>query len=346
MGCGSSANKVHVVTVASTDNCVDNKTQLRSPVKTPASAGSRKGSSARDRRRGSKKVGDSQAWGSQESLRSRSSLGEGDGEGPRGHSATSKNSHHSMDSGFSDVEYARVVTEFSQPEKIKEVEENFETPRNLDLGVTGQSVPQRNSAKDKSRLEEQRVIASLRDEGLIQRPVSRAACGMSFEIVADNSGMFGDGRRPPPRLAKLEKRRKTKRPLTEEEIQRKLERAERKKKELEQQRLAKIAALNKSDVLTALDSFASRQREQEQHQKSKEETAAENREKKLIEMRDKLKAKQEHAEAVRRRKQVEPIQIADSPRNGSISSRSLPRSPLLPARNQHHHGGADTSVQT
>jgi len=332
MGCGSSANKVHVVEAPL--GGVDNT--KTSPAKVPLSAGSRKGSAARERRRAGKKVGDSQAWCSQESLGSRGSLREDSGDGTRGHSATSKVSHHSMDSGYADVEYARVVTEFSQPEQIKEVEENFESPRGLELGVTGTAVSQRSSAKDKDRMEEQRVIASLREEGLIQRPVSRAACGMSFEIIAENAAMFGEGHRPPARLAKLERRRKAKRPLTEDEIQRKLEKAERKKKEQEQQRLAKIAALNKSDVLTALDSFASRQKEQERIQKTKEETAAENREKHLKEMRDKLKAKQEHADAVRRRKQMEPVHIADSPRSGALSARSLTRSPLPAIRSQHH----------
>jgi hypothetical protein len=104
-----------------------------------------------------------------------------------------------------------------------------------ELGVTGSAVAQRNSASNKERLDEQRVIAALRDEGLIQRPMSRVANGLSFEIVANEPGasdyMF-DAKVPkrPARLEKLEKRRKKKRVRTEEEIAAKLERAELRRK--------------------------------------------------------------------------------------------------------------------
>ena len=64
---------------------------------------------------------------------------------------------------------------------------------------------------------------------------------------------------------------------------------------------------NKSDVQNALDAFASMQQSKEEQVKSKEEIAALNREKRLREMRDKLRAKQEHAERVRKRKQLEAL---------------------------------------
>ena len=82
-------------------------------------------------------------------------------------------------------------------------------------------------------------MASLREEGLIQRPMSRAANGLSFEIVATEPQagdyMFGPSdmaMRRPARLEKLERRRKKKKkaPQTEEEITAKLERAERRRK--------------------------------------------------------------------------------------------------------------------
>lgn len=79
-------------------------------------------------------------------------------------------------------------------------------------------------------MDEQRVMAALRDEGLIARPVSKSTSGMTFDIVSESAAMFSENRRPPPRLAKLEKRKKKKRQLTEEEIQAKLERAELRKK--------------------------------------------------------------------------------------------------------------------
>ena len=64
---------------------------------------------------------------------------------------------------------------------------------------------------------------------------------------------------------------------------------------------------NKSDVQNALDAFATLQQSKEEQVKSKEEIAALNREKRLREMRDKLRAKQEHAERVRKRKQLEAM---------------------------------------
>ena len=64
---------------------------------------------------------------------------------------------------------------------------------------------------------------------------------------------------------------------------------------------------NKSDVQNALDAFATLQQSKEEQVKSKEEIAALNREKRLREMRDKLRAKQEHAERVSKRKQLEAM---------------------------------------
>ena len=84
--------------------------------------------------------------------------------------------------------------------------------------------------------------------------------------------------------------------------------------EAEQKRLDKIASLNKSDVLSALDSFSKSQVDKEEQVETKMDQAAENREKRLQEQRDKLKAKQEHAERVRRRKAMNPT-IEESPRD-------------------------------
>lgn len=93
----------------------------------------------------------------------------------------------------------------------------------------------------------------------------------------------------------------------------------------EREKLEKIQAVSqKSDVQNALDAFAQMQEKKEEHIKTKEEIAAENREKRLREMRDKLKAKQEHAAQVRKRKQLEAINMDNEENNGSLSSRSIP----------------------
>ena len=73
-----------------------------------------------------KRRGKKQGFGSQTSLGSISSKDD-----RRQTSATSKHSHHSMDSGFADTEYKNIVTENSEPDKVKQVEDCFNTPRNL-----------------------------------------------------------------------------------------------------------------------------------------------------------------------------------------------------------------------
>ncbi|CAH1775013.1 unnamed protein product [Owenia fusiformis] len=225
------------------------------------------------------------------------------GSSDRGYSATSKSSKHSTDSGFDDEAYANVITEDSDPTKVSSIEEDFGDEKELlDFGLVGQKCEQRLSAKDKSRMEEQRIMASLRDEGLIARPKSRAAGGMSFEIISD--GPDPNALKRPLRLAKLE-RRKKKKELTAEEIAAKLEKAEKRRKEKEQEKIETIKAVtNKSDVLTALDSFEKSQKDKEEVIEKKIDSHQDKREKHLKEMRDKLKAKQAHAEKVRQRKKL------------------------------------------
>ena len=61
---------------------------------------------------------------------------------------------------------------------------------------------------------------------------------------------------------------------------------------------------------------------------TKMDHAAENREKRLKELRDKLKAKQEHAERVRRRKQLAPPKEDESPRQATPVPRITEETPV------------------
>jgi len=81
--------------------------------------------------------------------------------------------------------------------------------------------------KPVERVEEKQLLATLHDEGLIQRPIGRGAFTVSFEVMSE---LNGDIRRPPPRLAKLEGKKRKKKTLTEAEIRQKLERAEQRRK--------------------------------------------------------------------------------------------------------------------
>jgi len=72
--------------------------------------------------------------------------------------------------------------------------------------------------------------------------------------------------------------------------------------EREQQRLDKIHALQKTDIGSALAEQTQTQRDLEASAKTKDELAAENRERRLRERLERLEAKQQHAEAVRERR--------------------------------------------
>jgi len=84
------------------------------------------------------------------------------------------------------------------------------------------------ATKPAERVEEKQLLATLHEEGLIQRPIGRGAFSVSFEVMSELNGQTT--KRPPPRLAKLECKKKKKKTLTEAEITQKLERAEQRRK--------------------------------------------------------------------------------------------------------------------
>jgi len=56
--------------------------------------------------------------------------------------------------------------------------------------------------KPVERVEEKQLLATLHEEGLIQRPIGRGAFFVSYEVMSELSGDAG-ARRPPPRLPKI-----------------------------------------------------------------------------------------------------------------------------------------------
>jgi len=84
------------------------------------------------------------------------------------------------------------------------------------------------AVKPAERVEEKQLLATLHEEGLIQRPIGRGAFTVSFEVMSELDGQTI--RKPPPRLAKLERKKKKRKVLTEAEIRQKLERAEQRRK--------------------------------------------------------------------------------------------------------------------
>lgn len=218
----------------------------------------------------------------------------------RGGSATSKMSRHSGDSGFDDEEEQRNIQReiLSRPVMSAKVE----------------------------RVEEKQLLETLHEEGLIQKSLTRATFGVSFEVMSELNGTV---RRPPPRLAKLEmeNKKKKKKVLTEAEIRQKLERAEQRRKEREQERLDKIHSLQKTDIQSALDTYTQSQKEIVETTKSKEEIAAENREKKLREKLERLQAKKEHAAAVRQRRLVAAATANQGDNNNDNNNENIVKQP-------------------
>lgn len=102
MGCNSSKNKINIVGEAPTKSNNVSGT-------TPRAGGSTRRPKS----------------GSQRSLGGDSLLSD------RGNSATSKVSKHTMDSGYEDTDYKQVITEESDPNRVKEIEETFAEPSGL-----------------------------------------------------------------------------------------------------------------------------------------------------------------------------------------------------------------------
>ncbi|KAH3697880.1 trichohyalin-like [Dreissena polymorpha] len=258
------------------------------------------------------------------SSRSRNSMGscesiddELDGSDRYG-SAGSKKSHDSGLGDLGDGEYNHgFITEHSDPDKVKQIESEFKARDDLELGITGVALNTRNSAKDKARLEESMILQKLREEGLISKPAVEKTGAVSFDIVEVNTSNKLKSL-PPVRLAKLERRRKKKRVLTDEEIQQKLERAEERRKRKEKDRLEKIKDMDRADLPAALESFADYQKKKEEDAVKKMESVTDNKERRLREIKEKQLERERKREDVRRRRkerlEMEAIQAA----NGEI----------------------------
>lgn len=91
--------------------------------------------------------------------------------------------------------------------------------------MSGIPAPRNLSAKDKARLDEQRILENLRNEGLIATSKFEAKSGLAFEVIEATSM---PRRALPARLATLDKKKKKKK--TKEEIAEKLARAEQRRK--------------------------------------------------------------------------------------------------------------------
>ncbi|XP_076462913.1 uncharacterized protein LOC143295224 [Babylonia areolata] len=178
-----------------------------------------------------------------------------------------------------------------------------------------------------TRVDEAQIMRGLREEGLISRPQLQSSGGMCFEIVAAEDGVKDRGvgvgmPKPPPRLEKLavERGKKKRRVLTEDQIREKLERAEQRRKRREQERLAKLREMERTDAVAALDNFVQYQKNKEEMIAQRMDQVLDNRERKLQEVKEKQERRKKHAEEVRKRK---ALAAAVGAENGASHDLSL-----------------------
>jgi len=132
---------------------------------------------------------------------------------------------------------------------------------------------------------------------IMERPSSRG--GRAFEISFDD-----DVRRPPRRLQKLQhssKRRKG--DLTLDQLQKKLEAAEKRKKDYEQRILDKISVDTRRPADRREQQTEEQAKQVEQKVDQKVDKAMKNREAHLRSLREKLRARDEHRNKVQEKKQ-------------------------------------------
>ncbi|XP_071807114.1 uncharacterized protein [Asterias amurensis] len=212
-------------------------------------------------------------------------------------SATSKASAHTCDSGLEE-DYGHIISEESNPTEQEGVLTG-QRPRTPDLSISGTQISSRKrSGKDRENRTGKDIIGELKSQGLLSRPVA-AQSGMAFDVMI--APEFGILQKPPPRLAKLKKRKSKKRTLTREELEAKLKSAEERRKRKEAEKIEKLnTAAKEKQVQECLDaSEAAQKKEVSVKSASDMDRVAENKEARLKAMKEKLEKKKQHAERVR-----------------------------------------------
>ncbi|XP_042896586.1 stathmin-2-B isoform X2 [Parasteatoda tepidariorum] len=221
-------------------------------------------------------------------------------------SQISTKSNTSWDSGMYELddEYSHIITENSDPSKVQEVNSQFIPRDGIELLIQGKACPRKLSSRDREKMAQQAVIETLKDEGLVIRPGSRAVGGIRFDFVpAENTLSKSSSscpKLPPINIRKKYKRKKAE--LTYEEIEQKLIKAEERRKKKLEEKLSKLNLKDRQELQATLE-----QQTEINRQKIEEKltTTLKSREKHFIELRDKLKAREEHARKVRERKQMQ-----------------------------------------
>uniref|UniRef100_T1IH80 Stathmin n=1 Tax=Strigamia maritima TaxID=126957 RepID=T1IH80_STRMM len=181
-----------------------------------------------------------------------------------------------------------------------------------ELCILGRACPRRASARVREYADENAVLQTLRDEGLIQKPQLAATGGVSFEVVSIRAGANPEasGRKLPP-IIQMEKlgQRSKRRKLTKETIHEKLIKAEQRRKQQEEEKLSRILVRPKTACL---------REEAEKLQDSirtkmdkKMDLYEENRQKQLQELQERIQLKRQHSAKVRLRKMLNPVSVEE-----------------------------------
>ncbi len=138
------------------------------------------------------------------------------------------------DSGYLDKEYKHVITEKSEMNVIERVEKDFsERKGNVALGVSGVACPPLLSDKEREErasVDEPRSQELLKSSGLaLKRPVTAKGKYTTFDLV--EAQVQSNLQATKVKLPRILRREKSERPtLTNDDIERKLEKANRRKK--------------------------------------------------------------------------------------------------------------------
>ncbi|ESO88289.1 hypothetical protein LOTGIDRAFT_234616 [Lottia gigantea] len=150
------------------------------------------------------------------------------------------------------------------------------------------------------KLSEENVKTILVQEGLVTNLKGLSSKGLAFEIVEKSR----DDVVPPARLEEIIKSREKRAEPTVEEIKKKLFEAERRRKQLEEERIIRVRAMKKTETAGAIKAYEQKQKALEDQQTQKMDVAVAARQNHLREIRDKLKEKRRHANLVRQRKNL------------------------------------------
>ena len=216
---------------------------------------------------------------------------------------SNQNSDHESNDGDYDDEYGKVITEKSERNLVDKVEQEF-VARNLDLFITGKSCPPLLSKKEREimdKKEETKALEMLKTNGLVQVPVAMKQNYATFEIVEErllkrnNSSKSSNSNQTA--IPRLLKREKSPPKLTASDIEQKLEKANQRK--LEKIEKIKLKSVNSSISLEKRQMNNSNNikydnSSSEQPQRYNSSDVLE-RQKRLLEIRDKLKAKDNSA---------------------------------------------------